>query len=262
MSPNLALQLLNRERNLAVVREALLGFAAALALDALATDDLDTAVLEACKNVVWHAYDGSEGPLELELHALEDAVQAVVRDRGIGIRPHLGEHREHHTGIGLPLIHVRARRVSYTNLGSGGTEVRIDFEFPGVRALEPLDAAHEPGQLAGWGGGEDGRVWLALAPGNLAGAVLPRVLRALWRAAELPTGGSETLAPLSQALLRAAGAGGLAMSAQSSEGALVIRPLRIDERGQRELRDRVEAGGVQLEPTGDEELELRLPARE
>jgi anti-sigma regulatory factor (Ser/Thr protein kinase) len=262
VSANLALQLVNREQNLAIVREAVLGFAAALALDALATDDLDTAVLEACKNVVWHAYDGTEGPLELELHALEDAVQAVVRDRGIGIRPHIGEHREHHTGIGLPLIHVRARRVSYTNLSSGGTELRIGFELEGVQALEPLDAAHEPGQLAGWGGGEDGRIWLALSPHALAGAVLPRTLRALWRVAELPAGGSEVLAPLSEALVRAGAAGGLALSAQGVEGALVIRALGIDERGQRELRDWIEAGRGEAEPRDRGELELRLRARE
>ena len=269
MSSNIALHLLNREQNLAVVHEAVLGFAQVLALDALATDDLDTAVMEACKNVVWHAYDGTEGPLELELRALEDAVQAVIRDRGIGIRPHLGERREHHTGIGLPLIHVRARRVTYTNLASGGTELRIEFELPGVRAPEPSDTASGSGDLVGWGGGDDERVWLALSPARLAGAVLPRLLRALWRAAALPPGGSEALAPLSEALVRAAGARRLLLSAQSVEGALVIRAGGLDERAQRELRDWVEADGGESElrtdrvPSGDGagELELRLHAR-
>ncbi len=269
MSSNIALHLLNREQNLVVVHEALLGFAQVLALDALATDDLDTAVLEACKNVVWHAYDGTEGPLEVELLALEDGVQAVVRDHGIGIRPHLGERREHHTGIGLPLIHVRARRVTYTNLASGGTELRIEFELPGVRAPEPSDSADGSGDPAGWGAGDDERVWLALSPARLAGAVLPRVLRAFWRASDLPPGGSEALAPLAEALVRAAGPRGLLLSTQSVEGALVMRVCGLDARAQRQMRDWVRADGGRSElhtdrvPSGEGEgeLELRLHAR-
>jgi serine/threonine-protein kinase RsbW len=253
MSRNLSLRLPNSEQSLAVVRAALLGFAEVLALDALATDELETAVLEACKNVVWHAYDGTEGPLELELHALEDAVEALVRDRGIGIRPHLGERREHHTGIGLSLIHVRAHRVTYTNVPSGGTELRIEFDFPGVRALEPPEA-REAGDLPALGAQDDQRSWLALSPPALAAAALPRVLRALWRAAALPAGGSEALAPFSEALVQAAGAGGLALSVHGVEGSLVIRPLGIDESAQRQLRDWAEADSG--------ELELRLQARE
>ncbi len=192
MPANLAMGLSNGEANLALVRALVLGFAAALGLDALEADDLDTALSEAFKNAVWHAYDGAEGPVEIELEAAEGAVNATVRDEGIGIRPHLGEARAHHVGIGLPLIHVRARRVIYTNREGGGTELRMEFEMPSVR---PLAGPSLPGMHVRAGGEHDARLGseehmqggadtvqlaLALAPAAaLAPAVLPRLLATL-----------------------------------------------------------------------------------
>src|SRR5208282_4356839 len=137
MQPNVRLTLSNSEWSVGVVHEAVLGFAEVCELDSLELDDLATAVAEASKNVTWHAYDGAEGPLQVELRALDGAVHAAVRDEGNGIRPHIGEQRPHHVGIGLPLIHARARRVIYTNLPDGGTEVLMEFDMPSVRSLQP-----------------------------------------------------------------------------------------------------------------------------
>jgi serine/threonine-protein kinase RsbW len=65
--PNVCLSLPNRPENVLVVRQALTGVAGAIGLDAVETNDLNTAVTEACNNVVMHAYGGDEGPLEVGL---------------------------------------------------------------------------------------------------------------------------------------------------------------------------------------------------
>ena len=45
----------------------LAGVAEAIDLDAEQLDDIRTAVTEACNNAVLHAYEGSEGPLEVDI---------------------------------------------------------------------------------------------------------------------------------------------------------------------------------------------------
>jgi serine/threonine-protein kinase RsbW len=67
--PNVRLSLSNRPENVLVVRQALTGVAGSLGLDAIETNDLNTAVTEACNNVVLHAYEGDPGPMWFELKA-------------------------------------------------------------------------------------------------------------------------------------------------------------------------------------------------
>jgi len=176
--PNVRLTLSNSEWSVGVVREAVIGFAEVCELDPLELDDLATAVTEASKNVTWHAYDGAQGPLRVELRALDAAVHAVIRDQGIGIRPHIGERRAHHVGIGLPLIHARTRRVTYTNLSDGGTEVLMEFDMPSVRALEP---GLESGDVGTPPDGES--VSLTMSPAAVRSRVLARLARPLARSA-------------------------------------------------------------------------------
>jgi serine/threonine-protein kinase RsbW len=176
--PNVGLNLSNRPENVLVVRQALTGVAENLGLDAVETNDLNTAVTEACNNVVQHAYEGEEGPLEVEIYAQPGAVEVVVRDHGIGIRPHAESGEDAHAGIGLPVIHALTQRVEFRNLAGGGTEVGMQFAAPNASTLEPLrDGGQESRgptrpQLTG-------RVEMTLAPSTLAQAVLPRVLSAL-----------------------------------------------------------------------------------
>jgi serine/threonine-protein kinase RsbW len=170
--PSLRLALSNRPGCMEIVRAALDGLADVLDVDALARNDLATAVEEACKNVVLHAYEGVEGPLELELLTAPDSVTAVVRDRGIGIRPHLGERTQPHNGIGMPIVHLLSRRVTYTNVPGGGTEVRMELDVPGVAALPVLPDAQTAAPVTG------AAVALAVVP-SLAGAVVPRLIDAL-----------------------------------------------------------------------------------
>ena len=165
---------------MATVHAALSGVAAALGLDALDTDNLHTAVGEACKNVMHHAYEGHEGPLEVEVLSLPGALEVVVRDHGMGIRPLVGERTLPHTGIGMPIVHSLTRRITYTNLDGGGTEVSMLFDMPGAAVLGP-PAAARPSRR---GRSATGPTAIALAPAALAGAVLPRVLVALATRAE------------------------------------------------------------------------------
>jgi serine/threonine-protein kinase RsbW len=181
-TPNVQLSLPNNAENVLVVRQALSGVAAVLALDAIETNDVNTAVTEACNNVVMHAYDGGEGPLEVDVYALPDVLTVVVRDRGSGIRQHEHEHEhEHedaHTGMGIPVIEALSRRVEFIEALDGGTEVRMEFDAPRAPSLVPIHGAGRTSthavhsELAG-------TIELRLAPNAIARAVLPRVLSAL-----------------------------------------------------------------------------------
>jgi serine/threonine-protein kinase RsbW len=184
--PNLCLTLPGRPENVLVVRQALTGLSELLRLDAIETNDLNTAVTEACNNVVQHAYEGEAGPLEVEVFVLADAIAVAVRDHGVGIQSQdaFGEDDEdeesfdagHSAGIGLPVIHALTREVEFTEPPGGGTEVRMEFETSRAAALAAppptarlLAAQREP----------SGTIQLSVAPSELARAVLPRVLSAL-----------------------------------------------------------------------------------
>lgn len=215
---NVRLRLLGTSANVVLVRTLLEDVAQALGLSALEADALYTAVEEACKNVVHHAYDGVEGPLELELYAQGEHTEVAVRDHGIGIRPRLGERTQPHVGIGLPMVHALTRRVIYTNLDEGGTEVRMLFATPNALALDPVShapggapnvaarapceapsAGHPPADPRHHAAGAE-RVEMALAPRALAGHVLPGLVAALIERAGFDTAGSAGLRALGRAL--------------------------------------------------------------
>ena len=67
-----------------LVREVLAGVAEAAGLDAVTLNDVRTAVTEACNNVVLHAYERSEGPLEVEVYGTGNELEVLVRDHGSG----------------------------------------------------------------------------------------------------------------------------------------------------------------------------------
>jgi serine/threonine-protein kinase RsbW len=179
--PNVCLSLPSRPENVLVVRQALTGVAECVGLDAVETNDLNTAVTEACNNVVQHAYDGGEGPLEVNVHTLPGAIAVVVRDHGRGIDPPAPDEEpdeDARVGLGLPVIAALSRDVELRDRAGGGTEVRMEFAAANVAELElgdgtAPDPCIEPrGELANG-------VTVRLAPNTLARAVLPRVLSAL-----------------------------------------------------------------------------------
>jgi serine/threonine-protein kinase RsbW len=184
--PNVSLTLSNQPDNVVLVREALSAMAEAVGVDGVELNDIRTAVTEACNNVVLHAYEGEEGPLELELYVGGDAVEVVVRDNGTGIRPHIRADGEAALGIGLSIIQALAPRVEFRDVAGGGTEVRMEFATPSACTLQALaqNGFHPPAvarsELATTTG-------LALAPSELARKVLPRVICVLAARARFTT---------------------------------------------------------------------------
>jgi serine/threonine-protein kinase RsbW len=179
--PNVRLSLSNRAENVLLVRQALSGLAETIGLDPLELNDVNTAVSEACNNVVVHAYGGEPGPLEVDVCSHPVGLCVLVRDHGRGISStaQAVAEREAVGGIGLPVIRALTHNVEFRDLPKSGTEVRMEFATARAGALQrPLHAD-----------GLDARVTvdheladttaMAIAPTALARTVLPRVLSAL-----------------------------------------------------------------------------------
>jgi anti-sigma regulatory factor (Ser/Thr protein kinase) len=185
-APNVCLTLSNQPENVLLVRETLSGLAETVGVDGVELNDIRTAVTEACNNVVLHAYEGGEGPLQVELYVAPATVEVVVRDHGTGIRPHIRSEEENALGIGLSIIQALAPRVEFKDVEGGGTEVRMEFSTPGTESLPALlesgfeAPAVAEAELATTTG-------LALAPSELAERVLPRVMCVLAARAHFTT---------------------------------------------------------------------------
>jgi serine/threonine-protein kinase RsbW len=164
--PNVRLKLSNRPENVALVRAVLAGIAEAIGLDAEQLDDIRTAVTEACNNAVLHAYEGGEGPLEVDVRLpAEGRVAVVVRDAGIGIEPRgeapaaeaqgpeelegdvhprpgmPGMPDEESLKLGLHVIQALTTEVELRRPDGGGTEVQMAFATPGSRLPDRGDGA-------------------------------------------------------------------------------------------------------------------------
>jgi serine/threonine-protein kinase RsbW len=147
-SARVVLDLSSRPENVPVVRQALAGFAEAIALAPADLNDVSTALTEACNNASLHAYAGAEGPVEVELSAAGEALSATVRDRGLGLAavrvpPELPRELDGEVaGIGLPAIHGLASRVRMSERDGGGTELAMEFATPGLDS-DDLQPARE-----------------------------------------------------------------------------------------------------------------------
>jgi serine/threonine-protein kinase RsbW len=175
--PNVRLSLSNRPENVMLVRQTLAGVAEAIDLDGGQLNDISTAVTEACNNVVLHAYAGAEGPLEVEVYADGGAVAVVVRDHGTGIPSPVGGGSKA-AGIGLSVIQALAERADFRRAEDGGTEVRMLFETPRSRALEPF-YEDELGPPATVDPETADAIEITIAPAPLTWTILPRLLSAL-----------------------------------------------------------------------------------
>ncbi len=237
--PNVRLDLPNRPENVVLVRETLTGIAEAVNLDGSDLSDVRTAVTEACNNVVLHAYPGEEGPLEVDVEVGSGSVEVVVRDQGIGIPSGDDGEGEIDLGIGIPVIRALTRTADFARPGSGGTEVRMEFDTPAVRGVAPSEdgaALPEVDQ-------EDRpAIFLSIAPANIARSVVPRLLCVLAARAHFSTDRISDSQLLADALVAHAGgalAGGhlrLAIAVEPRDIELQVGPL-ISGRAQELLED-------------------------
>ncbi len=183
--PHVRLILSSRAENVLLVRQALSGIAEAIDIDPVELNDISTAVSEACNNVVLHAYEGGEGPLEVEMYAHAPLFRVVVRDYGSGIRPRVQPAENAAGGIGLPVIRALSHMADFVDLELGtGTEVRMEFTAAKSLALDLEDSAEEddpfPFPFTEITHEElQDTVAMTIAPLALARHVLPRVLCAV-----------------------------------------------------------------------------------
>ena len=182
---NVRLQLANRPENVMLVREVLTGVAEALALEGSDLIDIHIAVTEACNNVVQHAYEGEEGPLDVVVELALNAITVVVRDWGMGIPPHSGTAHEAGPAIGLTAICALAHRLALRCPADGGTEVRMEFATPGARALRLL--AMPEAALPAVATVQAHTFTLTVVPGVLARTILPRLMCGLAARAHFST---------------------------------------------------------------------------
>jgi serine/threonine-protein kinase RsbW len=150
-APDVRLTMPARPEGVAVVRQALAGMADALAFDATVLADMKMAVSEACTNVVVHAYEDSDGVLEVDMLADDRGLTIRVRDYGSGIQPHAKRSREAPAlGLGLPLIAALTDSFELHGSSGQGTEVRMTFHY--ARDGDPAEDNPVPGSV-----GDDGR---------------------------------------------------------------------------------------------------------
>jgi serine/threonine-protein kinase RsbW len=172
--PEFRIVLPSRPENVAVIRQALAGAIEVLGLSESRLLDINTAVSEACNNVVVHAYEGERGPLEVYLCVQDSELEVVVRDDGVGIRPKAPEPGLEVQGLGLSLIQTLSDRVEFHGGVDQGTEVRMAFSLNGeseswIRDMPPDDDIRRP----------PGELVIAVSAGPLAAPVLGRVIAML-----------------------------------------------------------------------------------
>jgi serine/threonine-protein kinase RsbW len=246
--PNVRLKLSNRPENVSLVRAVLVGVAEAIDLDDERLDDVRTAVTEACNNVVLHAYEGAEGPVEVDVGIAEGLLVVVVRDAGIGISDRADasdgaldgaslsplELGEESLKLGLPMIQALAATVEFHQRAGGGTEVRMEFATPGSRPFDrspgaqaaapsiellPLEGLRErrPELIAA--------VTIAITPDRLASTVLPRLVSALAARANFSTDRLADAQLVADAI--AAQAFGAIIGSQLDVG-IAVEPRRVE----------------------------------
>ena len=117
----LRLGLAAKAENLALVRQALAGFADGVSIGEGTLADLKQIATEACMNAVVHAYPGDEdGRIDVVAIATDGEVELRVRDWGVGFRPRPAE-PEGSLRLGLPLIASVADSFEIESPADGGT---------------------------------------------------------------------------------------------------------------------------------------------
>jgi serine/threonine-protein kinase RsbW len=185
LSPNVRLNLAGTPENVVLVREMLSGVAEATGVHDGCLNDIRTAVTEACNNVVLHAYEGEQGPLEVELCIVEDALWVFVRDHGRGTQAQYESAQTATDRIGLHVIRTLADIVEFKEVAGSGTEVQMKFATPRIGVLDPLP--REPGLPLLALTGSSRVTTVSISPISLARTVLPRLVSTLAARAHFST---------------------------------------------------------------------------
>jgi anti-sigma regulatory factor (Ser/Thr protein kinase) len=229
-TPTVRLELDSRPECLTLIRGALSGIGEQLAFEPELLDDVKTAVSEACSNVVLHAYEEGTGPLAVVIAVGADQVQAVVHDRGVGIRS--VSSAEDRMGVGLAVITALAERAEFISTPGEGTEVRMEFAGHigrAPRTAELPESMSIDGHVPRFELG--GRVVVSLTSPALLGALLNRVAGGMAAGAHFSVDRIRELSSLAETLGAHTAAAGedplaFALSATNRRLELAIGPLR------------------------------------
>jgi serine/threonine-protein kinase RsbW len=118
-----------RAENVALVRHVVGALAEALGMPPTMIEDVKLAVTEACTNVVRHAYEGRDGPLEVMVEPATESLTVIVTDTGRGLRP--GPTSDG-AGLGLPLIAALAAELEIDEELGRGSRLRMEFRSAGT----------------------------------------------------------------------------------------------------------------------------------
>ncbi|HUA50274.1 MAG TPA: ATP-binding protein [Solirubrobacteraceae bacterium] len=252
-APCVRLELISRPEAARLVRSMSSAAAEALGFDPELQGDINTAVAEACNNVILHAYGGAPGPMAVELEARADAVEVSIRDHGCGMRQAIPELDR--LKVGLALMSALADRAEFISPPGGGTEVRLAFtsrselsplelsaRVPVANGDDPDDdpARSTPADSGGRVLTLPGDVVLTVSPVSLLGPILGRVGRTLAPSAGFSLERCYDVYLLTDALAahatRAAQAGAIsvALGARDRRLEFALAPLRVGSGGRLE----------------------------
>jgi serine/threonine-protein kinase RsbW len=178
-----------------VVRAALGGVAEAVGFGPELATNLQTAISEACNNIVLHAYGGQIGPMAVDINWNADQVDVVVADHGTGIQ-RVSAAAEH-MGLGLALISALSSQAEFRSPKEGGTEVRMRFrrDQDASEAGIPRNGTWHAGYP-----GIEGDVVLWCQPVGVLRYVLGRLARALASRSHFTLKGAESLFAINDAI--------------------------------------------------------------
>jgi serine/threonine-protein kinase RsbW len=247
------LELSSRPEAARLVRSMSSAAGEALGFEPELLSDVNTAVAEACNNVILHAYDGEPGPLAVELRMPGGNVEVTVRDRGRGIRQAAPEHDR--LKVGFALMSALADRAEFVNLPEGGTEVRLSFlnrsEVSPLVPTEQRSGSNGHGRLPAERRVDlAGDVVLTVSPVMLLGPILGRLGRTLAPSAGFSLERCYDVYLLADELAahaeRAAQAGSIsvALGARDSSLEFALSPLRVGASGRLDALRSAESAGT------------------
>ena len=178
-SPRVRLDLTSRPEAARLVRSMSTAAGEVLGFDPELLSDVNTAVSEACNNVIQHAYGEEPGPFSVEFALTPDGLEVQIRDYGRGIR----ESAPDNDGlkVGLALMSAVADRAEFFRVPEGGTEVRLCFRGAAGGARRAAGPAQDRAEV--WGArlptGVSGDIVLTVSPVELLAPVLGQIGRAL-----------------------------------------------------------------------------------
>jgi serine/threonine-protein kinase RsbW len=235
--PEFRILLPSRPENVAVIRQALAGAIEVLGLGESRLLDINTAVSEACNNVVVHAYEGELGLLEVYLCVQDSELEVVVRDDGVGIRPKAREPGLEVQGLGLSLIQTLSDRVEFLGGVDQGTEVRMAFSLNGESESWIRDLPSDEREYRR----PEGEFVIAVSSGPLAAPVLGRVIAMLAARADFSLEGISEAQLVTDSLAanvpRVIVGTNIQLGIDSPTGQLIVRVGPLQEGGATRIMD-------------------------